>query len=151
MKFSFLFNLNIETFNPMGWVQDEAGGLWSGLRIVFGENPTRERSCKFHFGQCCCRQYSFFPPDLLPKFEVLIVKWKDTPDPVEFEYVHLNHIIFVNIIRKLYFELRTLCKVVNPEWLEWWYTRRTHWAECYRHSNAPTTTNTAESRHGVWN
>ena len=39
-------------FNPIGWMADEAGANWAGLREVFGSSViSRTISCQFHYMQ----------------------------------------------------------------------------------------------------
>lgn len=49
-------------FNPIGWVMDEAGAWWNGVKEVYGDDGlNRAVSCEFHYKQSVRRQSTKLP------------------------------------------------------------------------------------------
>ena len=124
-------------FNPIGWMEDEAGTNWAGLREVFGSSViSRTISCQFQCQQAC----------------------SETQSQIEFKQL-ARGLIKSDTLSGSYKGMQVLittkphkCGFLKTwlAWLPWWYVRRFHVFNAFRATDSTPTTNLAESVHASW-
>ena len=151
-KFWVLFNEvlqkvsgnKMKTFNPIGWMADEAGSNWAAIVNVFGQNSfNRTVGCQFHFLKSVNRHANKLSSD---KSKALLKKMSDdlmhAPTPS----------VYGKCIEKLkdFISEKPNRRNFLTTWLDWWHFRRFHVFKAFRATDNTPTTNLAESVHSTW-
>ncbi len=145
-----LFNKVLQTmssqtfykFNPCGWMVDEAGSNWKGLK-EYGDNvQTRIVSCQFHYQQRRNDHRRKLPTQ----------EERDM-------FTELSNELFTAVTPSAFMESYEKClnfiksksnrEQVLLNWLTWWYSRRSHVFPAFRPLHGIPTTNLAESFNSI--
>lgn len=123
--------------NPIGFVGDEADGLWCGLWNALNEGKPlldQEATCHRHYDTRVETKADKLPQSHSDWFRTNCKTLKITSDPKEYQTTLSN---MLEISKN------------NPEWkldpwLTFWNDRRAHWASAFKPSGSPDYNNQAE-------
>jgi hypothetical protein len=135
---------NFYKFNPCGWMVDEAGSNWKGLKEVYGDDvQTRIVSCQFHYQQSRNDH----------RRKLLTDEERDI-------FTGLSNALFTAVTPSGFMESYEKClnfikskpnrEHVLLNWLTWWYSRRSHVFPAFRPLHGIPSTNLAESFNSIW-
>ena len=103
------------SFNPIGFITDEAGCNANGIRQIFGEGVRKTYSCQFHFMQCLQRQLRLIPGNLAEirsEFEVLALQLLSCTTLLEYNEIKRKLELLGGVVQSI------------NSWLNWWVQRR---------------------------
>ena len=104
------------SFNPIGFITDEAGCNANGIQQIFGEQGVMKTySCQFHFRQCLQRQLRLIPGNLAEirsEFEVLALKLLTCTTLLEYNEIKGKLELLGGVVQSI------------NSWLNWWVQRR---------------------------
>ena len=105
-------------FNPCGFLTDEAGANFAGIREVYGDEHHRNaNSCQFHYKQCLQR--------LLKKIPAHLADYRNEIEVLSLQFLTVSTMADYNSVRVRLQDLATINEDVQS-WLGWWVARRFH-------------------------
>ena len=111
-------------FNPRGFLVDEAGCNFNGIKEVFGENGlSKACSCQFHFGLCL--------DNLLKKISGELAEIKVEVRDLGKAILNCNTLTYYNEIRSRLLVIGGVVPTVS-NFVEWWHARRYHLFPIFR-------------------
>ena len=127
------------TFNPIGFITDEAGANIAGLVSVFGDDvKERLKGCEFHFLQSVQRHTVHLESRKSKrKFKKMANELRTMSSPLQYEQTFRNLTNFIEHKPQKRAALRT--------WLHWWDSRKIRWARAYSPSYKAPAANQAET------
>lgn len=147
-----LFNKVLQTisgcisykFNPCGWMVDEAGSNWKGLKEAYGEDVQKRMvSCQFHYQQSRNDHRRKLPTeeerDLFTELSNALFK---AVTPSAFMDAYEKALNFI--------KSKPHREHVLSNWITWWYSRRSHVFPAFRPLHGVPSTNLAESFNSIW-
>ena len=104
------------SFNPKGFMTDEAGNNANGILEVYGPDAIRKSyTCQFHFKQCLNRRLKTFPSNLnhiKTEFEALCMQLLTCTTLTEYTEIKTKLEQLSGLVPSL------------EGWLQWWFARR---------------------------
>ena len=104
------------SFNPKGFMTDEAGANANGILEVYGPDAIRKSyTCQFHFKQCLNRRLKTFPSNLnhiKTEFEALCMQLLTCTTLTEYTEIKTKLEQLSGLVPSL------------EGWLQWWFARR---------------------------
>ena len=127
------------TFNPYGFMCDEAGGIWKSIQNHFPDEVLKNSvSCEFHYLQSVNRHTVHAENDELKRrYKKLAKQLMDSATPSAY-FETLN--LLDNFIA-----MRKDGQKHLSNWLRWWDMRRTHWAKAFKCDLSSPSSNLSES------
>ena len=128
-----------ETFNPYGFMLDEAGGIWNSIKNHFSDHVLKNSvSCEFHYLQSVNRHTSTITDENHKRtYKKLAKQLMDSASPPAY-FETLN--ILDNFIQE---QNGGKDKLLN--WLHWWDNRKIHWAKAFKCDLVSPSCNLAEA------
>ena len=127
------------TFNPYGFMLDEAGGLWNAIRKHFSDEVLKNSvSCEFHYMQSVNRHSSSLVDDNgKRRYKKLAKQLMDSASPAAYFET-------MNVIENFIQQQKDANKKLR-DWLHWWDSRRIHWARAFKSDLLTPSSNLSEA------